>query len=398
MSSQPPVRFKGLVRLARQVREQLEDGIPEKRLSEFRNVVRRSIEVVEKVCADTGASTAALLTPSRKAFQFLKEIDLVNLPVAKPNGREAETVSISNAVGNLRKFHRHVNDMALENSPAAVASELILRVKNVSDCMDEILSEAKTGPHALPMPTRRAYSLFKFLCEPGRLEAHVETVARFLREARRFTRNGAKLNIEIGNIGHLFTYRRSENEFQYRISQGFMGAEDFIIHALLESIHQEKSKEARKKIQIYQDSEAYSTIATELELLIAEPAIEPLGRVYNLDNIFDSVNREYFDGEMPRPRLRWSARKTFRKFGHYRFATDEVMLSTTLDSPKVSRFLVEFIMYHELLHKKHGQKLQGSRFIYHSPDFRRDEQKFKRYEEAEKVLSKLARASARRMF
>ena len=55
-----------------------------------------------------------------------------------------------------------------------------------------------------------------------------------------------------------------------------------------------------------------------------------------------------------RPGLVWSRQLTGRKFGHYDFIQDTVMLSRTLDHHDVPALLVDYIMYHELLHKKHG--------------------------------------------
>jgi hypothetical protein len=66
------------------------------------------------------------------------------------------------------------------------------------------------------------------------------------------------------------------------------------------------------------------------------------------------------------------------------------MVSVSLDDPKVSAFVVDFVMYHELLHKKHGVMTVNGRRLAHSPGFRADERQFVEYHEAERQLHELA--------
>lgn len=140
-------------------------------------------------------------------------------------------------------------------------------------------------------------------------------------------------------------------------------------------------------------AEDYRAIASELEALGGETA-EAVGRVYDLGEVFNRVNSAYFDGEMKRPRLVWSRSPTFRKFGHYDWIGDAVMLSRTLDSETVPAFVVDFIMYHELLHKAHGIQWtsDGSRGYAHTARFYRDEKRFGQYEQAEAVIKRLSHA------
>lgn len=66
------------------------------------------------------------------------------------------------------------------------------------------------------------------------------------------------------------------------------------------------------------------------------------------------VNAVYFRAHMPKPNLVWNRILTRRKFGHYQPSRDTMMLSVSMDDSKVPAFVVDFIMYQELLHKKHG--------------------------------------------
>jgi hypothetical protein len=116
------------------------------------------------------------------------------------------------------------------------------------------------------------------------------------------------------------------------------------------------------------------------------------GAVHDLQESFDRVNQDYFSGQCQRPRLTWGSRETIRKFGHYDFVQDLVMLSRTLDDPEVPAFVIDHVMHHELLHKKHGLRWQEGRRLAHMPEFRHEERTFQRYHEADRFLETLSRS------
>jgi len=137
-------------------------------------------------------------------------------------------------------------------------------------------------------------------------------------------------------------------------------------------------------------SEAFQAVRTALDQ--AAGAVEHTsGMTHDLSEVFDGVNRRYFDGQMPRPKLRWTKRLTGMRFGHYNFAHDVVCISSTLDRPDVPRFVIEHVMHHELLHKKHGSKWSGSQRRCHTREFRAEERVFERFDDADKFLNFLSR-------
>ena len=81
---------------------------------------------------------------------------------------------------------------------------------------------------------------------------------------------------------------------------------------------------------------------------------------------------------------------TASKFGHYQPSRDTVMLSVSLDDAKIPAYVVDFVMYHELLHKKHSAMIVNGRRLSHSPAFREDERRFAEYIQAESQLKELA--------
>lgn len=114
------------------------------------------------------------------------------------------------------------------------------------------------------------------------------------------------------------------------------------------------------------------------------------GRVYDLEKLFDRLNRLYFNGELEKPTLTWSQRRTRRILGHHDSVHDTIVISKTLDGRDVPEWFVEYILYHEMLHIKHPARIIDGRRYYHTNSFRADERRFPRYEEAQDWLERIA--------
>lgn len=115
------------------------------------------------------------------------------------------------------------------------------------------------------------------------------------------------------------------------------------------------------------------------------------GDVYDLEEIFDRLNRTYFKNSLPKPVLSWSARKTYRILGHHDATHETVVVSRSLDDRKVPQYVVEFVVFHEMLHIFHPTEHRGGRRYNHTPRFRRDERKFAYFEEAESWIERSAK-------
>lgn len=87
---------------------------------------------------------------------------------------------------------------------------------------------------------------------------------------------------------------------------------------------------------------------------------------------FHRVNDRLFGGIMDMPNLRWGRHST-SQLGYYTYANNTITLSRILLE---NEELLDFVMYHELLHKKHTFEHRGSRSYSHTPAFKLDEKKF----------------------
>jgi hypothetical protein len=118
------------------------------------------------------------------------------------------------------------------------------------------------------------------------------------------------------------------------------------------------------------------------------PAI-PKGRWQDLNVNFDRLNARYFGGNLERPRLAWSAKRSRRILGRYDATYHTVFISAVFDSPKIPDFVLDFILYHELLHVKYPSRAMNCRMLTHTPEFRAEEVRFENYQSATEWLRRI---------
>lgn len=124
--------------------------------------------------------------------------------------------------------------------------------------------------------------------------------------------------------------------------------------------------------------------------------IEPVGAHRSL---LESYLRVALDMGLTLPRiptLSWSKTVSRHRFGHWDADHNAVVISQVLDDPDVPEFVLDYVLYHELLHILHPAKMgSGTKRIVHSAAFKRDERKFPRWKEGEDWIRRLARRRGR---
>jgi len=115
------------------------------------------------------------------------------------------------------------------------------------------------------------------------------------------------------------------------------------------------------------------------------------GEFWDLDEIFDNLNFWYFGGRLAKPVLTWSARKTYRILAHHDSTHETIVVSRSLDSHDVPRYVIEYIVFHEMLHIHHPTVHHNGRRYNHTPAFRRDEERFPHFQTAEDWIEKSVR-------
>lgn len=113
------------------------------------------------------------------------------------------------------------------------------------------------------------------------------------------------------------------------------------------------------------------------------------GRHVDLEVCFDRVNRQYFNGEFKRPDITWSTKRSRYILGRYDSLHHTIFVSRIFDSAAAPQYVIDYIIFHEMLHAKHRSRVQDSRCIVHTREFRADERRFADYSAAKAWLKSI---------
>jgi hypothetical protein len=396
------VRISGVVKAARLAREELAVGIPPEEVERFRDWIRSSVKQIETICRKNRMRPKDLPTPSYRAYRFLKGIDLNNLPEREGPAPEApRTIHISGLIALQNDINERMARWA-ESERAAPTEDhprvqaLMERLTANVERIEELAQEAGATPGHLPTRSQRAYQWLKFLSDPITLVSHLETL-RALQDACQNTpcRKKAPRAIRKAPVKIAFTYasylykvQAVDDILEIKLHEGFISAPSDVLQGLA-CVFFSRARDAEwDRVRTYAASEDFIEVVTALEMTTAEVDNRTQGRYFDLEAVFERVNQTYFGGELDHPRLTWNTRITQVKMGHYDPLRDTVMLSVTLDTPDVPDCVVDYVMYHELLHKKIGKQMVNGRHYAHTPAFREAERAFAHYEEAQAFLNK----------
>jgi len=120
-------------------------------------------------------------------------------------------------------------------------------------------------------------------------------------------------------------------------------------------------------------------------------AANPRGLHFDLERLFDELNGKYFAGQLLRPHISWSKRSWRRQFGCYDPGPNQILLNRRMDRPEVPACAVEYVLFHEMLHVKHPTRRSGCTLVSHSREFREEEKRFTEFQQARRILDRLAR-------
>jgi hypothetical protein len=122
---------------------------------------------------------------------------------------------------------------------------------------------------------------------------------------------------------------------------------------------------------------------------------DPKGKVFNLTQIYEKVRDDYaqiFKGYFSNypVKLGWSSRVSYRKMAFFHPTAQVIAVSPTLDTEEVPIYVLEYLLYHEMLHAFLGiNKRNGKKYV-HTPEFHALEKQFLMFDEANFFLKKFS--------
>ena len=186
---------------------------------------------------------------------------------------------------------------------------------------------------------------------------------------------GAPVDLTItDNRSSMIHIRKNGKGYIIRLHHMFIDADNSVLNDIAQFARTGKSS----LLQHYIDSHM-SLIKKPVK---REPQISTRGAYYNLTRIYNSLNRIYFS-ERVKCRITWGRSRRGKnkraiQFGCYDRSMDLIRINPKLDSARVPRYFIEYIVFHEMLHSVHSPASKGS----HTQAFKERERAFKHYQQA----------------
>lgn len=177
--------------------------------------------------------------------------------------------------------------------------------------------------------------------------------------------------------------RRVGRKISFHLSKKWRNIGDDVKIGLIQCL---LNKIFKTKI-ITQNMELYEIFLKKVHIAVPKTLNDPI-----LEESFNRVNEKYFYGLIEKPNLKWGS-ESRRKLGSYEYGSDTITLSKILMN---TQELLDYVMYHEMLHKKHKFHSKNGRSYHHTKEFSMEEKKFENQEEVEIKLNALARNSRRK--
>jgi hypothetical protein len=207
------------------------------------------------------------------------------------------------------------------------------------------------------------------------------------------------LRVEFRRFANADSFIRLENgRLEVRISDLLAGAPapvmEALAHILLGKLYRKPvPRSYAHRYRLYLNRRDFRRQAHLVRQIRGRKFISgPQGAHHNLEEIFERLNGQFFDGLLGRPQLGWSRRPSRSMLGHFDPSHNAIIISRILDQPRdgdPAGSALEYVMFHEMLHLRYPVDHQASRRRVHTREFREAEKKFPQLKEAKEILKRL---------
>jgi len=299
-------------------------------------------------------------------------------------------------IRNLRKNTDLIQDImhhyVRENDPIKLdkAKEDIVHLK---DDIDHLCAKHHGTAADLGTSSYRQYLWLRFLSVSNHLSMHLQGLHEFDRicidKNIDVARNFNNFQLIIDFSGYLYQRKISRQVTRLQINEGFVHAPASVKSQLIDAVFARRKTKSTSKIKAYANSERYLQITS---LIASGPVANKRtckGDHNDLSVLFHNLNKKYFNESLRQPRLIWSSSRAKRRLGYFHPEIQTIAVNQKLDSASIPRLVVEYILYHEMLHQYFGIEHRDGRRYAHTPAFHQAEKRFKGYQEAENLIKLL---------
>ena len=182
------------------------------------------------------------------------------------------------------------------------------------------------------------------------------------------------------NTHSMIHIRPSDSGYKVRLHHMFLKADTGILNSLARFV---KSRNRKSPSVLRGFVNANSHKIKKSPRRSQQTKVRSKGRFFDLNTLFDQVNREYFANQIDCP-ITWGANRRVRnqnsiKLASYSDRTKTIRVHPALDKSYVPWYVIMGIVYHEMLHHHLGVEHRNGRKIAHTRRFRQLEQRYRHY-------------------
>ena len=172
--------------------------------------------------------------------------------------------------------------------------------------------------------------------------------------------------------------RKYGNNLVFHLSKDWKKISKEIQIGLVQELLTKILKDKKKTMNM----ELYSMFLKNVHIAVPKTKTDDI-----LEASFNRNNDTFFSGMLDIANLEWGSDST-SKLGSYEYGSDTITISTIFRHS--NPMLLDYVMYHEMLHKKFKFESKNGRTLHHSPEFKKMESNFPNHELMEREISKLA--------
>ncbi|MBF0537124.1 MAG: DUF45 domain-containing protein [Nitrospirae bacterium] len=186
------------------------------------------------------------------------------------------------------------------------------------------------------------------------------------------------------NATSMLSVKRGVKGVFVRIHQMFLDAETDVINEIGALLKNTKSKTPLIRQYIRNNSDRIKKTVNR-KIVTTHQGIH-----YNLLDAYNKINEQYFSGSISAI-ITWGKRSLkrhvrTRRLGSYHCPSNVIRINPILDSPTIPQYVLEYVVYHEMLHTKINIAPGNGKRRIHTTEFKQQEILFRGYSRATAFL------------
>lgn len=194
------------------------------------------------------------------------------------------------------------------------------------------------------------------------------------------------LSVRAGKVG-------SRAPLELRIHHSFTAAPEEVLQAVAVFVESKRgSDRAREALVLIREHFSAHRATARIRKVVLQPA----GVALDLRELFAELNERHFEGRLAVAGITWGKsaiasrcgrrRSASLQLGSYSYEDRLIRVHRVLDHPEVPRYVVEAVVYHEMLHADMPPEIRGGKRLFHTPEFRRRERLYRNLTRAERWI------------